>query len=398
MFRDIQSFVCVNGKCRNNNKVIRFVGFDFHEQPTELALTETGERSQVFKPPNESFLRCDHCRDEVHELPAFRSFLQFRLGSIKTERSVFTIDVLVSGETGEKIRVGMNGSFFGFAAKNYELPFELQFLRPQIKSFYFEAYGFVEIARGNPLLIPKTLSSIPDLTSLIELLYFQAVGNANGLVFDVIVVGFDERILKKLIAFYNVAAPIDVFKTRKFRIPQQKATIQCEHAPWGKLVHFLTRPCKSRPSSNSLLICSEQSRESFLRICPAPIVLLAELDADSICSLLLEDWGKDEFPAVPFAPEEPDIGAVAIKMLQEYFVTVRQNFDVELFHLQILCQFAKISAIVNGRTSCIQNDAQKAISLLGWCLDSQEPIKPAHQDDSNTFLVSPSLSFNTSFK
>ena len=387
----------MNGKCRNNKKIIRFVGFDFYEQPAELAVTESGSRAEVFKPPNESFLRCDNCREEVHELPAFRSFLQFRLASIKTE-SVFTIDVLVCGETGNNFRVGMNGSFFGFAAKNYELPFELQFLRPQIKSFYFEAYGFAEIESNTQLMIPSVLSSIPDLASLIELLYFQAVGNANFLAFDVILVGFDERILKRLITYFNFAVPADSSKPRKLRIPQQKEIVDCESAPWGKKVQYLTAPCKNRPSENALLICTEESSESFLRICPSPIVLLAELDSETICSLLLDDWGKVEFPGVPFASEEPEVGAAAIKMLQEHFVTIRQRLDIELFHLQIMCQFAKISAIINGRSSCIPNDAQKAISLLDWCLNAQGQTKPSSPDNGYDFLISPSLSFNTSFK
>ncbi len=329
----------------------------------------------------------------MHKLPAFRSFLQFRVASIKTD-SIFTIDVLVCGQSGNDIRVGQEGSFFGFPAKNYELPFELQFLRSQLKSFYFESYGFAELKKDQPLTIPQTFLGIPDLTTLIELLFFQTVGNANGLGFDVILVGFDERILKKIIDFYQFASPPLTSKTRKLRITQQKELVECECAPWGKLVTFLTVPCKNRPSDNSLLIRTEESHEAFLRLCPSPIVLLAELDGETICALLLEDWGEVEPPSVPFAAEEPEMSAAAITLLQEHFVCIRQHLDIELFHLKILCQFSKISAIINGRSSCLQQDAQKAIQLLDWCLNLSSLSAPPVND----FLISPSVSFNTSFK
>lgn len=314
---------------------------------------------------------------------------------------------MICGETGDHVRIGMSGSFFGFAAKTFELPFELRFLCAHMKSFYFEAYGFAVDDSGpraaKPLSVSPVLSAIPDLHCLIELLYFQAVGNANDIIFDIILVGLDEEIIRRLLYASKLATSLEVNTTRKIRLPQQKEVIKCNASPWGKLVRFCTALKRAQPSSGALLCCTDDNPDAFLPHTSCPIVIFAEIEPDTICDLLLEDWGDDGDSAisacVPVAAgkQPAEFELPAVKLLQEHFVHIRRQFDAEAVHVQVLSKLARISAIINGRSCCSIEDAEKAISLFDWCLNMTKPASSGANHCLTDSILSPSISFNSSF-
>lgn len=390
--KDIQSFICSNAQCRNNNKVIRFVGFDYYEQPCEVTTAETGGRSEVFKPSNNSGLKCDNCRQPIHELPAFRSHLQFRIVSLRCD-SIFTLDVLLCGDSCSSVRVGMSGSFFGFACKSYELPYELQFLKTQIKSYYFEAYGFRQTKQKR---VETSIFPIADLEMLVELLHFQSVGSVNNIIFDVMLCGFDYSLLNRIMCQLELSSlkPSITGKARQFRIPGEKNTLASIFAPFCNKTKCVFNSLKSRDPSVSYIIITD-NEFSAVKESISPVFIAAELNEEVLCDLILGEWPKVDPLPIPIVQNEPEIGAKAIRSLQQFFVSIRERQAAEMNHLDLLCKFTKISAILCQRDTCLEADAQRAIKLLNWCLQMSTTRPTIPQTETVPF--SPSDSFNSSF-
>lgn len=390
--KDIQSFICSNGQCRNNNKVIRFVGFDYYEQLCEVTTEETGGQSEVFKPTDDSGLKCENCRQHIHELPAFRSYLQFKMASVRCD-SIFTVDVLLCGDSCSSVRIGMTGSFFGFACKSYELPHELQFLKPHIKSFYFEAYGFLQ---NTPCKMGASFFPIVDLEMLVELLHFQSVGGANNMIFDVMLCGFDNVLLNRLMCHLELSSrkPLITGKARQFRIPGGKKALISTFAPFGNKPKCVFNSLKSRDPSVSYIIITENEfiavKESI-----SPVFIAAKLNEEVLCDLILGEWPEVVPLPIPIVQNEPEIGAKAVRSLQQFFVSIRQCQAAEMNHLDLLSKFTKISAIISQRDICLETDAQRAIKLLNWCLQMCTTRPTIPQTETTPF--SPSDSFNNSF-
>ena len=390
--KDIQSFICSNGQCRNNNKVIRFVGFDFYEQPWELTTEETVGKSEVFKHASIAGLKCANCRQPIHELPAFRSHLQFRIISIRTA-SIFTTDVLLCGDNCGSLRAGMTGSFFGFSCKSYELPYELQFLDGQIKTFYFEAYGF----RQNEYIRQEHVNyPISDLEMLVELLHFQSVGSVNNMIFDVMLCGFDYGLLNRLLRQLELSSMKSSItgKSRQFRVPGEKKTTVSSFAPFGNKTKLAFNSLKNRDQSVSYIVLLNNEfvtvKESI-----SPIFIAAELNDEALCDLILGEWPEVNPLPVPVVKNEPEIGAKAIRCLQKFFISIREVQSAGMNHLELLCKFTKISAILGHRDTCLEADAQRSIKLLTWCLQMSTSRPKAPQTETVPF--SPSDSFNSSF-
>lgn len=399
---DIQTFACTNPRCRNNKRVIRHVGFEHLEESSELGPEEL--KPEVFIASiskTKTAIKCHNCREEISELYPFRSNLEFKLAKLKLDgQSCFSIDLLLVGSKNcSKAKLSVKFNFIGFPKLTVEIPHQLKFIAPKLKSHYFEVYGvddFTYCAQTNESIINDSLNWLTNNTSEklrfpLLLMLCQIIGSYNGINFNICLEGMDiavlERLSKLICVSFNYSNVIGSLKANMIKekaLKQKGLTLVEEIYP--NLVNIITCDNVKLDDSKSFIFTNHIPSDQTISI---PIELSLSEEAD----ILLTTISKFPKFEIPKAQKVITLSSDCVKALQSHFLSLRSSTNLPLkSSLNLLTKLAQISAISQYKQEADSDDAQFAIMI-------HEKIIASFDDDNDDFdytnqLMSPSVSFD----
>lgn len=398
---DIRTYACTNPRCRNNNHVIRHVGFDILEQSIEskpeVFITSATPFSNS---KSKHIIKCHNCREDINELYPFRSTIQFKVAKLKIN-SCFSIDLLLVGSAVcSKVKLSNNYSLIGFPKLSAELPEQFKFLNS--RPFYYEVYGIdqeTQVASTNDFikivleLIVK--EACESLRFPLLILICQIVGAANGINFNVSFPGIDGQIMQKIANLFTLILdannPIGSIKSNSIntKTSKQKSILNIKEEIYPFLVNIVGK--NTKPTEEVSFLYTEIVEDDAVALIPIDLSLSEEAD---IILKKPRDYPKFKLPQDCDVPELSDFCA---KSLQEYFLSLR-SAKVALplkFSLSILTKLAQISAIANNKNVSDLEDAEFSIMIHSQMIDNYtvDNINCSYDD----CLMSPSISFDTSY-
>ena len=408
---DIKTFACTNPRCRNNNHVIRHVGFETLEQSYELGPSQS--KPEVFITSTAPFsgtkskyiVKCHNCREDINELYPFRSEIEFKLAKLKVgDRSCFSINLLLVGSAVcSKVKLSNDYSLIGFPKLSAELPGQLKLIKLLKESYFFEVYGVdqeMQVAYNGDIIkqvLETSLNSTCDSLRLpILVLICQIIGSANGIHFNISLPGIDAQIMLKISHVLNM-----VFDSKKLigsmksnsvnlKILKQQKHLKFDEEIYPFLVNIVTKETKTADGV-SFVYCNIVEDDQLVYI---PVDLSLSEEAD----IILKELGNSPKLKIPKSSAIPILSESCVKNLQEHFLTLRgSKITLPLkFSLNILTKFALISAISYNKNEADAEDAEFAVMIHSELMmgNNRTIISDHIVDDC---LMSPSVSFDSCF-
>ena len=403
---DIRTYACTNPRCRNNDHVIRHVGFDILEQPDEFA-----SKPEVFitketpfsNSKSKNIIKCQNCREDINELYPFRSTIEFKIAKLKTKGdSCFSIDLLLVGSAVcSKVKLSNNYSINGFPKLSAELPEQFKVLKCLPRPVYFEVYGIDQEVQVTST--SEFIKQVLDLTvnetceSLrfpLLILICQIIGSANGIHFDVSFPGIDNQIMQKISNLFtlilNTNNSMGSMRSNSInlKIPRQRTTIDIKEEVYPFLVNIVTR--NTKPIGEISLVYTEIVEDD--QVVHIPIGLSLSEGAN----IILNQPGDYPKFNLPRGCEIPNLSESCVKGLQEHFLSLR-NSKLALplkFSLNLLTKLAQISAIASCKECAGIADAEFSIMIHSKLIENTAINDDCSFEDC---LISPSVSFDSSF-
>ena len=396
---DIRTYACTNPRCRNNNHVIRHVGFDILEQSIEPEVF-IASATPFSNSKSKHIIKCHNCREDINELYPFRSTIEFKVAKLKIN-SCFSIDLLLVGSAVcSKVKLSNNYSLIGFPKLSAELPEQFKFLKS--RPFYYEVYGIdqeTQLASSNDFIKTVLELIVKETCELLRfpllILICQIVGAANGINFNVSLPGIDGQIMQKIANLFTLILdanyPIGSMKSNSIntKISKQKSFLDMKEETYPFLVNIVDR--NTKPIGEVSFLYTEIVEDD------AVALILIELSLSEEADIILKksrDYPKFKLPQGCAVPGLSDSCA---KSLQEYFLSLR-SAKVALplkFSLNILTKLAQISAIASNKNVSDLEDAEFSIMIHSQMINccAVDNINYTYND----CLMSPSISFDTSY-
>lgn len=375
---DIKTFSCTNPRCRNNNKVIRHIGFDHVEHIEELGSNKSKPEvfissSTNFKNSKKLNIKCSSCREEIEELYPFRSVIEFKLAKIKTESSTcFSIDLLLFGsEICSIVKLANEYSFIGYPKLSIEIPFQLkQQLKGLLRPFYFEVYGAEPVRNFlNSIGTIKialdwlTSSTNEKLRFLLLVILCQVIGSFNGIHLNISLPDIDYQVIIKISKLINLVFKSDTIigtigsKIKFSNFSKKVLKVQEEIYPFK--VNIIV--------SNTEVIDNDLSKIFINQVQNGQLIIIPiDMPTNDEVDLLLKEPTRNiPIINVPILSNTIPLSESCVKLLQSHFLNMRfrKTYLPMKFSLGILSKFCQISAINLGKSEADEDDAEFSIMI-----------------------------------
>jgi hypothetical protein len=402
---DIKSFSCTNSRCRNNQKIIRHVGLNDQESKAELGPSEL--KQEVFI---NTQIKCQNCREDIHELYPFRSTIEFKLAKIKLHdtNSIFAVDALIVGkEIASNLQVSLDCTLIGFSKLSAELPDSLKRIcSGKIRAHYFEVYG-VELEHCNERckehFLRKCLDWLVDRTSHelrvpFLILLCQFIGALNGIHFNISLSGIGHEVMLIMCKLLNYYLGTDLafgsLRSNMVSMANRKSkSLEMIEEEFPYQVNVFLRNSKQALSSvlkTKSFVYTDSSEVDI----SCPIRLSAACEAEIVLKSNAFILSHDDGYSFKNLVSEPvDLKICALDSLQGYFLFLRSSGKAPLKStLETLTNFTRIAAISRGQKQASLEDAKFAMMMHSLMMGHVED----YTNDSEDFmLMSPSISFET---
>lgn len=404
---DIRTFSCTNSKCRNNEHVIRHVGFDSIEHENELRPLKSkpevfiAAATSHFKP---NTIQCHNCRENINEIIPFRSRIEFKIAKLKLDGfSCFAIDLLFVGSlVCSKVKLSKYFNLIGFPKLSIELPHQLNFFKRFQSTFYYEVYGIQqEIQPSDSKDFIKTIldwitnRTCETLKFPLLVLICQIIGSANGIHFNVSLLGIDKQIILKIAKILNLIFANSIGSQQSnsicSKVSKRPKTLNIKEEVYPFLVNMVAKNVKETEDASFLYTeFIEDDRIVFI-----PVNLSNNEEAD----IILKEFNDYPKLTVPKRDNIPNLSDSCVKILQEHFLSHRSK-KVSLalkFNLNLLSKFAQISAISRNMEICRTEDAEFSIMIHSMLIGNNLDDDDNYNYFDEVGIMSPSISFDLNF-